>query len=387
VGPPVIVGERVNLIDDDDLEPLEQPARGDPRAHEHRLERLRRRHEDIRRMVEEPTTLCRPDVAVPLEDAATDRRGISRHPLLLVIEKRANRRRIDHRHGAQVFRVHAGEHREERGFRLSPSGRREDDAVLAVEHVRDRQLLNGPELGDPERLRDLVLERRGESVKRAHEPSLDGSFFVPRSSAMSSTDRSTPRGFPLFGGHLGRRDNELEVAFRDVVLVLLDLVEQLAHELPEEEPWRGANPLPQLSRHSVREETDCVIVDSFGDSFRVLRRIQVPHFPTHFDEPIHVEWGESHLRRQRAVEPRVAGEVDVDPLLERRQALDPLRPLEERRCSSHDDEHPGIAARVEIVHGLAEGVQALLAQVRSHPLNRLALIEDKEQSFASGLPQ
>ena len=83
----------------------------------------------------------------------------------------------------------------------------------------------------------------------------------------------------------------------------------------------------------------------------------------------------------------VVRKLRVQPLRERDGALDALRAVEELRRTGDQHVEPGVATGDQIVDQLPQGVEALLAAVGPHTLNRLDLVEHEDKTLAARLPQ
>ena len=87
------------------------------------------------------------------------------------------------------------------------------------------------------------------------------------------------------------------------------------------------------------------------------------------------------------VEPRVVGEVGMQTLGERWEALRSLRPVVERgRAGDHEIE-AGEATAVDLVDELAQRVEPLLAHVAANALQRLDLVEHEHQARMPAVAQ
>ena len=91
--------------------------------------------------------------------------------------------------------------------------------------------------------------------------------------------------------------------------------------------------------------------------------VEVAHARPDLDQALEVEAGQADLHRARVVEARVAGEVGVQPLGQRRQPLHALRAVEEGRRAGDDQVQAGEAPAVDLVDQLAQRVERLLAHV------------------------
>jgi len=190
----VVVGERVNLVDDD-LQSREQPMRRHAWAHKHRLERFRRRQNDIGRLVQKALLLGLRGIAVPLERTSPNRCRILVNTLLLVVQERisfATRRptpRIAERRfsaSERTSRIRIAEPRSSAFFARSeransrPQRRRWAAVIRAISaSVATRSSLS---LGLPP-----VAGRMGETVSALHARRID-SALVNRSSGSRRKD-------------------------------------------------------------------------------------------------------------------------------------------------------------------------------------------------------
>ena len=98
------------------------------------------------------------------------------------------------------------------------------------------------------------------------------------------------------------------------------------------------------------------------------------------DQPFEVEVRKPNLNCAGVVEARVAGEVCVEPLGQRRQALRALGAVVERGCRGDHDVQTGKSAGVDLVDQLAHRVQALLADVGAYSLERLDLVQNEHET-------
>ena len=127
---------------------------------------------------------------------------------------------------------------------------------------------------------------------------------------------------------------------------LVDAVEHLGDELPEIEARRDAGASAEPSGDAAREVGDVGVVHDASDPGRVRRLLgeEVADAATDRGEGLEVEALQADLDGPRIVEAGVGGEVRVEPLRERRKALDALRSVEEgRRCPSRRGRDPDSA--------------------------------------------
>src|SRR5262249_21753804 len=115
--------------------------------------------------------------------------------------------------------------------------------------------------------------------------------------------------------------------------------------------------------------------------------VEIANSHADLDHALDVERLEPDLRRARVEELGVAGEVGGEALREWGQPLDAVRAIEElrRACDQHVETR--VAPAVEIVDELAQRVQALLAVIAAHALDRLDLVQDEQEALAPGLAQ
>src|SRR5439155_13949725 len=104
-------------------------------------------------------------------------------------------------------------------------------------------------------------------------------------------------------------------------------------------------------------------------------------------QSLEVESGQPDLDCARVVEACVGLKVDVKTLCERSETLHSLRTLEEGRRARNEQVEAGKAAGVDLVDELAEGVQALLAHVAAHALQRLDFVEYEQEPWMARVAQ
>ena len=107
--------------------------------------------------------------------------------------------------------------------------------------------------------------------------------------------------------------------------------------------------------------------------------VDVSHPDPDSDETLEVEVREPYLDRARIVETRIAREVCVEPLRQRRESLRALRAVIERRRAGDHHVQAGESAAVDLVDELTHRVEALLANVAPYSLKRLDLIQHQHQ--------
>ena len=105
------------------------------------------------------------------------------------------------------------------------------------------------------------------------------------------------------------------------------------------------------------------------------------------DQALFVERQQAHLDRPWIVEAHVVVKVRVQPRRERGCAAHALRSIEERRGARDEQIQPRVVSTADRVDELPKRVQALLATVTAHPLDRLDLVEDEHQPWPAGLLQ
>ena len=113
---------------------------------------------------------------------------------------------------------------------------------------------------------------------------------------------------------------------------------------------------------------------------RAVRHVEVTYLDAHLHQPGVVEGGQPKLDRTGIVEAGVRLEIHMQPLSQRLQPLDALRPVEEGRGSRDEQVEVREPPSVDVVDQLPQGVQALLSHVAPDPLERLDLVEDEHQS-------
>jgi hypothetical protein len=77
----------------------------------------------------------------------------------------------------------------------------------------------------------------------------------------------------------------------------------------------------------------------------------------------------------------------MQPLRQRGEPLHPLRAVEERGRSRDYQVQPRIAASVDLVDPLTQGVQPLFAGVGTHALQRFHLVEHHHQAREAAVAQ
>jgi hypothetical protein len=133
-------GHRVHLVEDQGLDAAEGLAR---RRRQHQVERLRRRDQDVRRLVDQLAALLRGRVAGADTDAELRLQAGERPaqvPLDVVVE-RLQRRDVEHPQPRARPRPETVDRVEERRERLAGAGRRLDEHVLAARDRRPAELL------------------------------------------------------------------------------------------------------------------------------------------------------------------------------------------------------------------------------------------------------
>jgi hypothetical protein len=87
------------------------------------------------------------------------------------------------------------------------------------------------------------------------------------------------------------------------------------------------------------------------------------------------------------VEVPIGAEVHMQPLRQRCEALHALRAVEERGRAGDDQVEPRIASGVDLVDPLPQRVQALLAGVGAHALQRFHLVQHHHQAGEAAVAQ
>src|SRR4029079_7570791 len=100
-------------------------------------------------------------------------------------------------------------------------------------------------------------------------------------------------------------------------------------------------------------------------------RVDVTHLSADLAELRVVEGSQTNLNGSRVVELCGCREIHVKSLGQRRKALDSLGAVKETWCACNHQVQPGKPTTVDFVYQLPEGVQALLAYIPPHSLQRL----------------
>lgn len=108
--------------------------------------------------------------------------------------------------------------------------------------------------------------------------------------------------------------------------------------------------------------------------------VDVANTPSYGQQGGMVERGQADLNRTGVVEATVGAEVDVQALSQWREALHALRAVEERRRARDHQVEPGYRPASILLDPLPEGVQALLAGVGAHALERFHLVQHHHQA-------
>src|SRR4051812_18918026 len=194
-------------------------------------------------------------------------------------------------------------------------------------------------------------------------------------------DRGGAPRSALDAGQLAVGDRQAVMLPRVKVGMLVDAVEHVADELLEEQPGGDADLAPQVAGDGAGQLGDVGVVGQGEDSVAGLRvaGVEVADRAADLDQPVVGEAGQADLDGARAVEPGVGLEVDVQPLGGRLQPADALRAVVEGRGAGDDQVQAGEATGVDLVDELAQGVEALLADVAADPLQGLDLVEHEDQ--------
>ncbi len=380
---------RVHFVDDHVAQVAEELRRRHPRRDEHHLQRLRRGHQEVRRLAQELLARARPDIAVPDEAVATDHLRVEPEALRLVVQERLDRRDVD---GAdRVTRPglleQVREHGEHRRLGLAAGGGRQDDGVLPVEDGVARLLLDGTQRAPPEPRHDGLLEPRREARERAlcahhwaltigrlHRPLiLEGHVVVV------VVDRRRPlrESALLLGAQiLGR---EAVGRHRVVARVVVDQVE-LVDELPQELPRHDADVALEALGDLVHQPLDELVGDPRFQQGSIAGRIELAQPQRHGPEALGVEGRELELRLAQAR--LVAALQELDAVVERREPRHAPALVEEVGCPREDPEQPGIAAGR--VGDLPDPVERLVARVLPHAEDGLGLVDDDQHPQVVG---
>ena len=186
------------------------------------------------------------------------------------------------------------------------------------------------------------------------------------------------------------RQGELVVLPRVEVGELGDPVQHVGDQLAEEDPRRDADLAAQLPRDGAGQVGDVGVVDQARDP--VLRHASRDAYRSRIAMPSlaelgQVEAGQPELNGARRVEPGVGAEVGGQPLGERRQPGDALRPVVEGGRPGDQQVQAGEPAGVHVVDELPQRVEALVAHVGADPLEGLDLVEDDQQPGMAGVAQ
>ena len=142
----VVPGERMQFIDDDDAKVREQHPVVDVGRHEHRLERLRRGEEHVRRLCEQAVPLARGGVAMPQPHASPHPRCVAGQTRLEVVEQRPQWRDVEDGKPLPLPLGHRRQQREEGGLGLAARSGRQEQAVVAAADRLDGLTLKGPQV-------------------------------------------------------------------------------------------------------------------------------------------------------------------------------------------------------------------------------------------------
>ena len=121
---PIVTREGMDLVHDDAPKILEyENVVGLPR-HQHGLDGLRGRQQDVRRFLPDRLPATFPDIPVPQSHATTHQICIVRDPRVQVVQEGSKRAQIQHRQGLPVFGQDSAQDGEDSGLCLTASGRR-----------------------------------------------------------------------------------------------------------------------------------------------------------------------------------------------------------------------------------------------------------------------
>ncbi len=132
MSPPVRARDRVDLIHDDHTKIAKEPLDRGAGRDEHHLQGLGRRHQERRRLADEPAFVVVRDVTVPNEPPEPNHLGVGAEPLLLVVEERFERRDVQDPNPLGLTIHQTRERGEDGRFGLAARGRGQDHRVVAV---------------------------------------------------------------------------------------------------------------------------------------------------------------------------------------------------------------------------------------------------------------
>ena len=147
----IVAGERMQLVDDDGLDVLEEHARIRAARHEHHLDRLGRGQQQIGTIAQDRPPPGRADIAVPEIDAPSDQVAVGPETRFDVVQEGLERTDVEHAQPAPLFGEHPRQERKHRGLGLAAGGGRQHQGVVAVQHGADGLLLERPKRRPAER--------------------------------------------------------------------------------------------------------------------------------------------------------------------------------------------------------------------------------------------
>ena len=222
---------------------------------------------------------------------------------------------------------------------------------------------------------DFTPELRAEALEILADVD-GGPLYAPPSTRGTLVNRSFRQR------HLAFDQREYVVLPRIEIGVLIDTIQHVGDELLEKQSRGNADPAAQLASHGRGQRSDIGIVDEAVDPLRhlTLLAINFPDLGPDVAKLVEVESWKPNLDRARVVETGLGREIHVQPLRKRRQPLDALRSLEESRCSGHNEIKAWKPTDVDFVHQLAKRVQSFVADIATHTLQGLNLVEDEDHA-------
>src|SRR6266446_668775 len=162
----------------------------DPGRDQDRLERFRRRQQQIRGLAKDAVARGGADIPVPQSGPASHHSGVSLDSRCKVIEQGAERADVERREPLPAFYGHAGQQRKDRCLGLAPRCRGKKQNVVAGLDRPYGLKLGRAEVKPPESVDDVVLERRVELLEGTHgsnaTSSTDNAAAVARSAGVIS---------------------------------------------------------------------------------------------------------------------------------------------------------------------------------------------------------
>src|SRR5699024_2967334 len=160
-------------------------------------------------------------------------------------------------------------------------------------------------------------------------------------------------------------------------------------ELAQEQAGSDAHFAAQFPCHGIGETEQVTVIHSAPYALWVVGPVgvQLPYCQAQFVQCVQVEAGKADLGGVQVVVGGVGQEVGVQTLGQRCQALDPLRPVVERRGSCDDQVEPGELSVGDLVQQLPKRVEALFPGVGAGTLEGLQLIQDHDQPGATTVAQ